>query len=120
MNGRMSRAMPPARMARTREDAQLPPCMRRSMPMHDQQLVLALTGSTRVRALVECIRRLGRRAKRTAWRITANDHRADDVCQAVFLVLVRKAASLAAHTTPGAWLHQVTVLTARDVVKSEA
>jgi RNA polymerase sigma factor (sigma-70 family) len=89
------------------------------MPTDDQLLVAALAGSDREAALAECIRRFGPMIRRTAWRITSDEHRADDVCQAVFLVLLRKAARVAGHPAPSAWLYYVTVTIARDAVKSE-
>src|SRR5262249_3588814 len=56
------------------------------MPMDDRQLVAALLGGNRDTALSECIRRYAPMVKRTAWRITGDEHRAEDVCQAVFMV----------------------------------
>jgi RNA polymerase sigma factor (sigma-70 family) len=88
--------------------------------MDDRKLLTALAAGNRDAALAECIRRFGPMVKRTAWRITGDEHRADDVCQAVFLVLIRKATNLADLQSLGAWLYHVTVLTARDVAKSEA
>jgi RNA polymerase sigma factor (sigma-70 family) len=124
MNGsspRMNSQQPPSKMVpKAQGDAPWSPCGKRGMPMDDQQLLAALVGINRDTALAECIRRFGPMVRRTAWRITCDEHRADDVCQAVFLILLRKAAGLANHTSPSAWLHQVTVLTARDMVKSEA
>lgn len=88
--------------------------------MDDQQLLASLAGPQRDAALAECIRRFGPMVKRAAWRITGDEHRADDVCQAVFLVLIRKATGLASVQSLGAWLYHVAVLTSRNVVKSEA
>jgi DNA-directed RNA polymerase specialized sigma24 family protein len=79
-----------------------------------------LLGSEREAALVESIRRYGLMVKRTAWRITGDEHSAEDDCQAVFMVLVRRAASLTGVTLLGAWLFQVAVMSARNVVKSQA
>jgi RNA polymerase sigma factor (sigma-70 family) len=88
--------------------------------LDDRQLVTGLLGSERETALAECIRRYGLMVKRTAWRITGDEHLAEDVCQAVFLVLVRKAASLTGVNLLGAWLYRVAVMAARNVVKCQA
>jgi RNA polymerase sigma factor (sigma-70 family) len=91
------------------------------MPMlDDRQLIAALLGPGRESALAECIARYGPMVKRAAWRITGDEHLAEDVCQAVFMVLVRKASSLTGVHLLGAWLYRVALLTARDVVKSQA
>jgi RNA polymerase sigma factor (sigma-70 family) len=86
----------------------------------DRQLVAALLGKDRDSALAECVRRYGQMVKRSAWRITGDEHLAEDVCQAVFLVLVRKAGSLINVKFLGAWLYRVAVTAARDVAKSQA
>lgn len=113
--------MSPARIvAKARGDWQSHSAGKGGMPTDDQLLVAALAGSGREAALAECIRRFGPMIRRTAWRITSDEHRADDVCQAVFLVLLRKAARVASHPSPSAWLYYVTVTIARDAVKSEA
>jgi RNA polymerase sigma factor (sigma-70 family) len=88
-------------------------------PMDDRQLVAGLLGGNREAALAECIRRYGPMVKRSAWRITGDEHSAEDVCQAVFMVLVRKAASLTTVNLLGAWLYRVTVAAARDAIKSQ-
>jgi RNA polymerase sigma factor (sigma-70 family) len=87
--------------------------------LDDRQLVAALLGSDRDTALSECIRRYGSMVKRTAWRITGDEHRAEDACQAVFMVLVRKAGSLVNVNLLGAWLYRVAVATAANTVKSQ-
>src|SRR5947208_3262501 len=82
---RMEKGQPPARALRTSSRGE---AERRSLPMDERQLLAALSGSNREVALGESIRRFGPMVKRTAWRITGDEHRADDVCQAVFLVLL--------------------------------
>lgn len=88
--------------------------------LDDRQLVTGLLGRERETALAECIRRYGAMVKRTAWRITGDEHAAEDVCQAVFMVLIRKAASLTRGDLLGPWLYRVAVMAARDMVKSQA
>jgi RNA polymerase sigma factor (sigma-70 family) len=85
--------------------------------LEDRQLIVDLLGNKREIALAECVRRYGQMVKRSARRITGDEHLAEDVCQAVFFVLVRKAASLTNMNLLGAWLYRVAVTAARDVVK---
>jgi RNA polymerase sigma factor (sigma-70 family) len=89
------------------------------MSMDDRQLLAALTGSHREAALAECIGRYGPMVHRTAWRITGDEHLAEDVCQAVFLVLMRQVARLQGVNLLGAWLYRVAVLTARKIVEGK-
>jgi RNA polymerase sigma factor (sigma-70 family) len=84
---------------------------------NDSELVRALGGSNRDAALAECIRRYGSMIMRAAWRITGDEQEAEDVCQAVLLVLLRKAAGLKQSELLGAWLYRVTVLAARKMVQ---
>src|SRR5262249_33950106 len=60
----------------------------------DRELVAALAGSHRTTALGECLARYGQMVQRTARRIANDQHLAEDVCQAVLLVLLRKAGRL--------------------------
>jgi RNA polymerase sigma-70 factor (ECF subfamily) len=83
----------------------------------DGELVMALGGNDRDAALGECIRRYGSMIMRTAWRITGDEQEAEDVCQAVLLVLLRKAAGLKQTELLGAWLYRVTILAARKMVQ---
>lgn len=87
--------------------------------MDDRQLLAALAGDNPETALAECIGRYGPLVQRTAWRITGDEHLAEDVCQVVFLVLMRKAGRLQDVKVLGAWLYRVAVLTARKVVEGK-
>jgi DNA-directed RNA polymerase specialized sigma24 family protein len=60
----------------------------------DQQLVGWLTGRHPDSALGELLKRHGSDVHRAALRVTGNGDAADDVCQAVFLLLVRKSKSM--------------------------
>lgn len=42
-----------------------------------------------------------------AWRVVGDHHAAEDITQAAFLVLARKAASLRQGSSVGVWLHHV-------------
>jgi RNA polymerase sigma factor (sigma-70 family) len=55
-----------------------------------------------------------------ALRQTRNPHAAEEVTQAVFVVLARKAASLLRHATLTGWLYQATRLTAANYLRTES
>src|ERR1017187_6871858 len=52
-------------------------------------------------------------------RFTGNPHRAEEIAQAVFIVLARKAGSLRRGTVLSGWLYQTARLTAANFVKGE-
>lgn len=54
-----------------------------------------------------------------ALRFTKNPHHAEEITQAVFLILTRKAASLRRNTLLSGWLYQTARLTSANFVKSE-
>lgn len=55
----------------------------------------------------------------TALRFTSNTHHAEEITQAVFIILARKAGKLPACTVLSGWLYQAARLTAANFVKSE-
>ncbi|HTI99422.1 MAG TPA: TIGR03435 family protein [Dongiaceae bacterium] len=55
----------------------------------------------------------------TARRLTGNAHSAEEITQAVFLILARKAGSLRAGAVLPGWLYHTTRLTAANYVKGE-
>ena len=54
-----------------------------------------------------------------AWRHTRNHHQAQEITQAVFVILARKAPSLDARTVLAGWLFQTARLTAANYVRGE-
>lgn len=55
----------------------------------------------------------------TALRFTGNTHHAEEITQAVFIILARKAAGLSPRVVVSGWLYQTTRLTAANFVKVE-
>src|SRR5690242_13447928 len=54
-----------------------------------------------------------------AMRFTRNPHHAEEITQAVFLILARKAGKLSRKTVLSGWLYQTTRLTAANFMKGE-
>jgi RNA polymerase sigma factor (sigma-70 family) len=54
-----------------------------------------------------------------AFRSTGNSHAAQEISQAVFIILARKARSLSQHTALSGWLYQTARLTARNYLRTE-
>jgi RNA polymerase sigma factor (sigma-70 family) len=54
-----------------------------------------------------------------AWRHTRNHHQAQEISQAVFVILARKAPSLSPRTVLAGWLFQTARLTAANYVRGE-
>ena len=57
-------------------------------------------------AFTELVRRHGRLVRGAAWRMVGDSDTVEDVFQAAFLLLARKAASIAWRPTVGPWLYQ--------------
>jgi len=55
----------------------------------------------------------------TALRFTGNPHHAEEITQAVFIILARKAGKLSPRTVLSGWLYQTARLTAANFVKGE-
>lgn len=94
-----------------------PMAARRDMPDHpasladisDQDLLVQYRTARAPAVFSRIVERHGPMVLRTAYRLVGNWHDAEDVAQAVFLVLAQRAGSV--KTTLGGWLHKVT----RDV-----
>jgi uncharacterized protein (TIGR03435 family) len=55
----------------------------------------------------------------TAFRFTGNAHHSEEVSQAVFIILARKAEKLSSRVVLSGWLYQTTRLTAANFMKAE-
>jgi len=84
----------------------------------DRQLVGWLTGRHPDSALAELLRRHGAVVYRTALRVTGNRHAAEDVSQAVFLLLVRKSKKLSRTRSLGKLLERLASAAVRDWLRS--
>src|SRR5262245_58089573 len=71
-------------------------------------------------AFATLLRRYGPLVLGVCRQVLHDDHAADDVFQATFLVLARKAASIRRHESLAAWLHRVAVNLARTARTSAA
>ena len=86
----------------------------------DQDLIARLREGDPSPALSELFRRHGRMVERTVLRQVRDEHLAQDVCQAVFWILLRKAGSLKGTGEIGGWLHRTATLVARNALRVEA
>ncbi len=86
----------------------------------DRQLIGWLKGRHADSALSELLKRYGPMVRRTALRVAGCGDAADDVGQAVFLLLVEKSGGLGGVRSTGALLHRLAAAAARDWLKSEA
>src|SRR5690349_8605408 len=71
-------------------------------------------------AFTTLVRRHVDRVYSVAVRHTGNPHVAEEITQAVFVILARKAARLGKGVILGGWLYQTTRLTAITVTRSQA
>jgi RNA polymerase sigma factor (sigma-70 family) len=85
----------------------------------DRELIERLAAGDREAALAELLRRHGAMVERTARRRVGDPHLAEDIRQSVFLILTHKAALLVREGSIARWLHQTTLLAARDALKIE-
>jgi RNA polymerase sigma factor (sigma-70 family) len=80
--------------------------------LSDAQLLSCFAERRDVAAFEALVRRHGPMVLGTCRRILGDSHDAEDAFQAVFLVLVRKAASVTSRETVGGWLYGVAYRTA--------
>ncbi|WP_227254868.1 RNA polymerase sigma factor [Frigoriglobus tundricola] len=85
----------------------------RSAPTSDAELLARFAADRDESAFAELVVRHGRLVLGTARRYLGDAHAAEDVCQAAFLVLARKAGAQRWGPTVGPWLHATAVRLAR-------
>src|SRR5690348_11986741 len=73
----------------------------------DRELLLRFTTEHDENAFAALVQRHGRMVLNVAWRVLHNSHDAEDVFQAAFLVLLRKAARLRWQESVSNWLYEV-------------
>jgi RNA polymerase sigma factor (sigma-70 family) len=81
----------------------------------DGELLAVFAGTGDEAAFAELIGRHGAMVQGVCLRVLGNFHEAQDVTQAVFVTLARKAASLRKDPSVGGWLHHVAICLARNV-----
>jgi RNA polymerase sigma factor (sigma-70 family) len=86
----------------------------------DDELVGRYATARDEEAFAELVRRHGGMVQAVCRRVVRNAADADDVFQATFLVLARKAGEIRPPGAVGAWLHGVAFRTAREAVRRTA
>jgi RNA polymerase sigma factor (sigma-70 family) len=89
-------------------------------PDSDRELLVAYAAQRSQRAFAELVARYADMVFRTALRRTRNREMAEDVTQAVFIVLARNALSLGSRESVAGWLHKTTLFAASDATRAEA
>jgi hypothetical protein len=87
--------------------------------LDDQQLLREFAATNSEAAFATLVARHVNLVYSSTLRFGGNPHRAEEVTQAVFILLARKAGSLGGKTVLSGWLYQTARLTAANVVKSE-
>jgi RNA polymerase sigma factor (sigma-70 family) len=85
----------------------------------DQQLLGELTGANSEAAFAGLVARHINLVYSTALRFTSNPHAAEEISQAVFIILARKAPALRRGTVLSGWLYQTARLTSANFMKHE-
>jgi len=85
----------------------------------DHELLGQYAGTASEAAFATLVARYVNLVHSTALRFTGNPDHAQDITQAVFIILARKAGSLRRGTVLSGWLYQTARLTARNFVRGE-
>lgn len=86
----------------------------------DMQLVREYTDRNSESAIAELVKRHINLVYSVALRFTGNNADAEDIAQAVFIILARKAASFGSGAVLTAWLYETTRLTAMKFLRTRA
>jgi RNA polymerase sigma factor (sigma-70 family) len=87
--------------------------------MDDQELLAEYTRSESEAAFAALVARYVNLVYSAGLRFTGNPHHAEEITQAVFVILARKAGGLRRGTVLSGWLYQTARLTAANFVKGE-
>ena len=87
--------------------------------LSDAELLAQFARNQSEAAFAELVRRHIGLVYSTAFRKTGNSQQAEDVTQAVFIILARKAGSLGPKTVLPGWLHHTARLTAANLQRAE-
>jgi len=82
--------------------------VRQASPFTDQQLLHRFINKREQAAFTALVQRHGAMVLALSWRVLRNREDAEDVFQAAFLVLARKARSIRKQESIGGWLYRVT------------
>jgi RNA polymerase sigma factor (sigma-70 family) len=86
----------------------------------DRQLLERFAAQRDQAAFATLVDRHGEMVRNTCRRTLRNEQNAEDAFQAVFLVLARKAGSIAWHESVGSWLHSVAYRVASELQRKTA
>ena len=87
--------------------------------LDDHQLLAEFTQAASEPAFATLVERYVNLVYSTAFRRTSNAHHAEEITQAVFIILARKAKTLSPRVVLSGWLYQTARLTAANFTKSE-
>jgi RNA polymerase sigma factor (sigma-70 family) len=87
--------------------------------LEDSALLREYVGRNSEAAFAELVTRHLNQVYSTALRHTRNPHQAEEITQAVFVILARKANKLTRHTALSGWLYQTARLTAVTLIRGE-
>jgi RNA polymerase sigma factor (sigma-70 family) len=87
--------------------------------LDDQELLAEFARTESETAFATLVARHVNLVYSAAWRFTGNAHHAEEITQAVFIILARKAGSLQRGTVLSGWLYQTARFTAANFVKGE-
>ena len=87
--------------------------------LDDHELLAEFARTESEAAFAELVSRHVNLVYSAAQRFTGNPHHAEEITQAVFIILARKAGSLSSRVVLSGWLYQTARLTAANFVKGE-
>ena len=87
--------------------------------LDDHQLLAEFLQRGSETAFTELVSRHAGLVFSTAFRFCGNSHHAEEITQAVFIILARKAGTLSSRVVVSGWLYQTARLTAANFVKGE-